>query len=130
MSPSTDGVGVFHPEGMPWSDAAHPRAAVGPHVCACLQEVFKERIGYAHLYEVLRSQGQPTQRLLQELLNMVNTPLANPEALPSPISFLLHSKQNARGWHLGGATRLVSALSLISSPRWVPLLRWSHSLQL
>lgn len=89
MSPSTDGVGVFHPEGMPWSDAAHPRAAVGPHVCACLQEVFKERIGYAHLYEVLRSQGQPTQRLLQELLNMVNTPLANPEALPSPISFLL-----------------------------------------
>ncbi|XP_039582492.1 neurobeachin-like protein 2 isoform X2 [Passer montanus] len=34
------------------------------------KEVFKERIGYAHLYEVLRSQGQPTQRLLQELLNM------------------------------------------------------------
>ncbi|NXR74405.1 NBEL2 protein, partial [Pycnonotus jocosus] len=34
------------------------------------KEVFKERIGYAHLHEVLRSQGQPTQRLLQELLNM------------------------------------------------------------
>ncbi|NWW38853.1 NBEL2 protein, partial [Panurus biarmicus] len=34
------------------------------------KEVFKERIGYAHLYEVLRSHGQPTQRLLQELLNM------------------------------------------------------------
>ncbi|NXH52910.1 NBEL2 protein, partial [Rhabdornis inornatus] len=34
------------------------------------KEVFKERIGYSHLYEVLRSQGQPTQRLLQELLNM------------------------------------------------------------
>ncbi|NXB55189.1 NBEL2 protein, partial [Struthidea cinerea] len=34
------------------------------------KEVFKERIGYTHLYEVLRSQGQPTQRLLQELLNM------------------------------------------------------------
>ncbi|NWI56296.1 NBEL2 protein, partial [Calyptomena viridis] len=34
------------------------------------KEVFKERIGYAHLYEVLRSQGQPTQRLLQELLSM------------------------------------------------------------
>ncbi|XP_026698479.1 neurobeachin-like protein 2 [Athene cunicularia] len=34
------------------------------------KEVFKERIGYAHLYEVLKSQGQPTQCLLQELLNM------------------------------------------------------------
>ncbi|NXO23623.1 NBEL2 protein, partial [Cisticola juncidis] len=34
------------------------------------KEVFKERIGYAHLHEVLKSQGQPTQRLLQELLNM------------------------------------------------------------
>ncbi|XP_065523059.1 neurobeachin-like protein 2 isoform X4 [Lathamus discolor] len=34
------------------------------------KEVFKERIGYAHLYEVLKSQGQPTQHLLQELLNM------------------------------------------------------------
>ncbi|NXX85868.1 NBEL2 protein, partial [Urocolius indicus] len=34
------------------------------------KEVFKERIGYAHLYEVLKSQGQPTRRLLQELLNM------------------------------------------------------------
>ncbi|KFV74013.1 Neurobeachin-like 2, partial [Dryobates pubescens] len=34
------------------------------------KEVFKERIGYCHLYEVLRSHGQPTQRLLQELLNM------------------------------------------------------------
>ncbi|NXI79511.1 NBEL2 protein, partial [Rhipidura dahli] len=34
------------------------------------KEVFKERIGYTHLHEVLRSQGQPTQRLLQELLNM------------------------------------------------------------
>ncbi|XP_029820534.1 neurobeachin-like protein 2 [Manacus vitellinus] len=37
------------------------------------KEVFKERIGYTHLYEVLRSQGQPTQRLLQELLNMLPT---------------------------------------------------------
>lgn len=112
MSPSTDGVWVFHPKEMPWGDAARPRAFVGPHVRACLQEVFKERIGYAHLYEVLRSQGQPTQRLLQELLNMVNTPLANPEAFPSPISLLLlHSKQNTLCWHLSGAARLISALS-------------------
>uniref|UniRef100_A0A5F8HED5 Neurobeachin-like protein 2 n=1 Tax=Monodelphis domestica TaxID=13616 RepID=A0A5F8HED5_MONDO len=35
-----------------------------------LQEVFKERIGYSHLFEVLKSQGPPTKRLLQELLNM------------------------------------------------------------
>lgn len=35
------------------------------------QEVFKERIGYPHLHEVLRSHGPPTHRLLQELLNMV-----------------------------------------------------------
>ncbi|KAM8967194.1 neurobeachin-like protein 2 [Pelodytes ibericus] len=34
------------------------------------KEVFKERIGYSHLYEVLKSRCQPTKRLLQELLNM------------------------------------------------------------
>uniref|UniRef100_A0A8C0JCF0 Neurobeachin-like protein 2 n=1 Tax=Chelonoidis abingdonii TaxID=106734 RepID=A0A8C0JCF0_CHEAB len=34
------------------------------------KEVFKERIGYSHLYEVLRCQSQPTTRLLEELLNM------------------------------------------------------------
>uniref|UniRef100_A0A6I8PRN1 Neurobeachin-like protein 2 n=1 Tax=Ornithorhynchus anatinus TaxID=9258 RepID=A0A6I8PRN1_ORNAN len=34
------------------------------------KEVFKERIGYSHLFEVLRCQGPPTRRLLQELLNM------------------------------------------------------------
>ncbi|XP_078396983.1 neurobeachin-like protein 2 isoform X4 [Cetorhinus maximus] len=34
------------------------------------KEVFKERIGYSHLYEVLKSQGEPTKRLLQELMNM------------------------------------------------------------
>ncbi|XP_063780672.1 neurobeachin-like protein 2 isoform X2 [Pseudophryne corroboree] len=34
------------------------------------KEVFKERIGYAHLYEVLKSRCQPTKRLLQQLLNM------------------------------------------------------------
>ncbi|XP_057622636.1 neurobeachin-like protein 2 isoform X1 [Chionomys nivalis] len=34
------------------------------------KEVFKERIGYQHLQEVLQSHGPPTQRLLQELLNM------------------------------------------------------------
>ncbi|KAJ8290724.1 hypothetical protein GJAV_G00016740 [Gymnothorax javanicus] len=34
------------------------------------KEVFKERIGYSHLFEVLKSQGQPTKRLLQELMNM------------------------------------------------------------
>ncbi|XP_060060817.1 neurobeachin-like protein 2 isoform X4 [Erinaceus europaeus] len=34
------------------------------------KEVFKERIGYAHLHEVLQSHGPPTHRLLQELLNM------------------------------------------------------------
>ncbi|KAM5156980.1 neurobeachin-like protein 2 isoform 1-T1 [Mantella aurantiaca] len=34
------------------------------------KEVFKERIGYPHLYEVLKSRSQPTMRLLQQLLNM------------------------------------------------------------
>lgn len=43
------------------------------------QEVFKERIGYQHLQEVLQSHGPPTQRLLQELLNMVST-------RPGPVS--------------------------------------------
>ncbi|KAG2465108.1 NBEL2 protein, partial [Polypterus senegalus] len=34
------------------------------------QEVFKERIGYSHLYDVLLCQGQPSRQLLQELMNM------------------------------------------------------------
>nr|XP_054591731.1 neurobeachin-like protein 2 isoform X3 [Nothobranchius furzeri] len=34
------------------------------------KEVFKERIGYSQLFDVLRSQGQPSKRLLQELMNM------------------------------------------------------------
>ncbi|XP_006868866.1 PREDICTED: neurobeachin-like protein 2 [Chrysochloris asiatica] len=34
------------------------------------KEVFKERIGYPHLQEILQSHGPPTHRLLQELLNM------------------------------------------------------------
>ncbi|KAG8124733.1 hypothetical protein E2320_019985, partial [Naja naja] len=35
-----------------------------------MPEVFKERIGYAHIFEVLKSMGQPSQELLEELLNM------------------------------------------------------------
>ncbi|CAL9705848.1 unnamed protein product [Knipowitschia caucasica] len=34
------------------------------------KEVFKERIGYSQLFDVLKSQGPPTKRLLQELMNM------------------------------------------------------------
>uniref|UniRef100_A0A8C1S6U9 Neurobeachin-like 1 n=1 Tax=Cyprinus carpio TaxID=7962 RepID=A0A8C1S6U9_CYPCA len=34
------------------------------------REVFKERIGYTHLYEVLVSLGQPSRHLLKELMNM------------------------------------------------------------
>ncbi|XP_077576977.1 neurobeachin-like protein 2 isoform X2 [Stigmatopora nigra] len=34
------------------------------------KETFKERIGYSQLFDVLKSQGQPTKRLLQELMNM------------------------------------------------------------
>ncbi|KAM9352743.1 neurobeachin-like protein 2 [Symphorus nematophorus] len=34
------------------------------------KEVFKERIGYSQLFDVLKSQGQPNKRLLQELMNM------------------------------------------------------------
>ncbi|KAM4601359.1 neurobeachin-like protein 2 isoform 2-T2 [Polymixia lowei] len=34
------------------------------------KEVFKERIGYSQLFDVLKSQGHPTKRLLQELMNM------------------------------------------------------------
>ena len=41
------------------------------------QEVFKERIGYPHLHEVLQSHGPPTHRLLQELLNMVRAGAAS-----------------------------------------------------
>ncbi|XP_061144614.1 neurobeachin-like protein 2 isoform X1 [Syngnathus typhle] len=34
------------------------------------KETFKERIGYSQLFDVLKSQGRPTKRLLQELMNM------------------------------------------------------------
>lgn len=78
--PAPAGVGVFFSScEVFWDKAARPGAAAEPDVPGCLQEVFKERIGYAHLYEVLRSQGQPTQRLLQELLNMVSAPVAHPQ---------------------------------------------------
>ncbi|KAM4836011.1 neurobeachin-like protein 1 [Thomomys bottae] len=34
------------------------------------KEVFKERIGYLHMFEVLKSLGQPSLELLKELMNM------------------------------------------------------------
>lgn len=34
------------------------------------KEVFKERIGYTHMFEVLKSLGQPSLELLKELMNM------------------------------------------------------------
>ncbi|XP_069568849.1 neurobeachin-like protein 1 isoform X2 [Brachyistius frenatus] len=40
------------------------------HKSPAAKEVFKERIGYNHLFEVLVSLGQPSRRLLEELMNM------------------------------------------------------------
>nr|XP_057907467.1 neurobeachin-like protein 1 isoform X2 [Doryrhamphus excisus] len=40
------------------------------HKSPAAKEVFKERIGYNHLYEVLVSLGQPSRHLLKELMNM------------------------------------------------------------
>ncbi|XP_064167820.1 neurobeachin-like protein 1 isoform X1 [Anguilla rostrata] len=40
------------------------------HKSPAAKEVFKERIGYTHLHEVLVSLGQPSRRLLKELMNM------------------------------------------------------------
>ncbi|KAK0136008.1 Neurobeachin-like protein 1 [Merluccius polli] len=40
------------------------------HKSPAAKEVFKERIGYNHLYEVLVSLGQPSLHLLKELMNM------------------------------------------------------------
>ncbi|XP_051283304.1 neurobeachin-like protein 1 isoform X1 [Dicentrarchus labrax] len=40
------------------------------HKSPAAKEVFKERIGYNHLYEVLTSLGQPSRHLLKELMNM------------------------------------------------------------
>ncbi|XP_035380132.1 neurobeachin-like protein 1 isoform X1 [Electrophorus electricus] len=40
------------------------------HKSPAAKEVFKERIGYTHLYEVLVSLGQPSTHLLKELMNM------------------------------------------------------------
>ncbi|KAM4688208.1 neurobeachin-like protein 2 [Discoglossus pictus] len=45
------------------------------------KEVFKERIGYPHLYEVLKSRCHPTKRLLQELLNMAVEGDYSPESV-------------------------------------------------
>lgn len=53
-------------------DRHRVRLQDSPPTPACLpQEVFKERVGYTHLYEVLASQGQPSRHLLKELMNMV-----------------------------------------------------------
>ncbi|XP_053326637.1 neurobeachin-like protein 1 isoform X2 [Spea bombifrons] len=40
------------------------------HKSPAAKEVFKERIGYTHLFEVLKSLGQPSRFLLEELFNM------------------------------------------------------------
>ncbi|XP_057674721.1 neurobeachin-like protein 1 isoform X1 [Corythoichthys intestinalis] len=40
------------------------------HKSPAAKEVFKERIGYNHLYEILVSLGQPSRHLLKELMNM------------------------------------------------------------
>uniref|UniRef100_A0A8B9RHI3 Neurobeachin-like protein 2 n=1 Tax=Astyanax mexicanus TaxID=7994 RepID=A0A8B9RHI3_ASTMX len=40
------------------------------HKSPAAKEVFKERIGYTHLFEVLVSLGQPSRHLLKELMNM------------------------------------------------------------
>ncbi|KAL8183864.1 UNVERIFIED_CONTAM: Neurobeachin-like protein 1 [Gekko kuhli] len=40
------------------------------HKSPAAKEVFKERIGYAHIFEVLKSMGQPSRELLEELMNM------------------------------------------------------------
>ncbi|KAK7926193.1 hypothetical protein WMY93_008503 [Mugilogobius chulae] len=40
------------------------------HKSPAAKEVFKERIGYNHLYEILISLGQPSRHLLKELMNM------------------------------------------------------------
>ncbi|XP_040213180.1 neurobeachin-like protein 1 isoform X2 [Rana temporaria] len=40
------------------------------HKSPAAKEVFKERIGYTHLLEVLKSLGHPSRMLLEELLNM------------------------------------------------------------
>ncbi|XP_069471622.1 neurobeachin-like protein 1 isoform X2 [Ambystoma mexicanum] len=40
------------------------------HKSPAAKEVFKERIGYPHMLEVLKSLGQPTRKLLEELMNM------------------------------------------------------------
>lgn len=65
------------------------------------QEVFKERIGYSHLHEVLQSHGPPTHRLLQELLNMVRVqrPAARTGAGP-PGRAALHLGGCDHGQHI------------------------------
>ncbi|KFO98341.1 Neurobeachin-like 1, partial [Calypte anna] len=40
------------------------------HRSPAAKEVFKERIGYTHIFEVLKSLGQPSRALLEELMNM------------------------------------------------------------
>lgn len=56
-----------------------------------LQEVFKERIGYNHLFEVLISLGQPSRHLLKELMNMVNSTVVKfLAAWPRMVDLLVH----------------------------------------
>ncbi|XP_068179302.1 neurobeachin-like protein 2 isoform X1 [Antennarius striatus] len=72
------------------------------------KEVFKERIGYPQLFDVLKSQGQPTTRLLQELMNMAV------------------EGQHAHAHHLGISNEQPLLLLL----QWLPELSGQRNLQL
>lgn len=73
-------------------------------LCCTPQEVFKERIGYPHLQEVLQNHGPPTHRLLQELLNMVRA------GLGARVLKAARSESQMGGLHPGGLLTIVGTL--------------------
>ncbi|KAJ6665248.1 hypothetical protein lerEdw1_004297 [Lerista edwardsae] len=81
------------------------------------KEVFKERIGYAHIFEVLKSMGPPSRELLEELMNMLMT------------LHLLSSKA-VEGDHTSvGMLGISNVQPLLLLIQWLPDLE-SHDLQI
>lgn len=100
------------------------------------QEVFKERIGYRHLFEVLKSLGQPPLELLKELMNMVSVfSFIGRSCYLRPyqrcyIFCLLFALQAVEGEHTSvGLLGISNVQPLLLLIQWIPELE-SHELQI
>nr|XP_032813242.1 neurobeachin-like protein 1 isoform X1 [Petromyzon marinus] len=80
------------------------------HTSPAAKEVFKERIGYNHLFDLLQSLGQPSLALLYELLDM---------AVEGDHRQALSGASRMYGGGGGGVANVQALLMLV---RWLPML--------